>query len=72
MGYYARPLLVALAVAAVCDAFNHEWTTVQDQMFGWLGNDFVDGQVEWYASNYPVRILHRAIKLRRANSDSLT
>ena len=30
---------------------------MQSQMFGWLGRDYLDGQLEWYAKNYRVIVI---------------
>ena len=58
---------IAIAAAAVLCApapahgFEHGWTTVQDQMWGWLGGDYINApnssQLTWYAQNYGVVVI---------------
>ena len=51
----AGPLLrLALPLGAVAVG---RWDTVQSQMFGWLGRDYLEGQLEWYAKNYRVIVI---------------
>jgi len=52
-----RGLLLVVIVAATAWqslGFEHEWTTVQEQMWGWMGDDVleVEGQLEFFANNY--------------------
>jgi hypothetical protein len=52
-----RGLLVVVIVAATAWqslSFEHEWTTVQEQMWGWMGDDVleVEGQLMFFANNY--------------------
>jgi hypothetical protein len=52
-----RGVLVVVIVAATAWqslGFEHEWTTVQEQMWGWMGDDVleVEGQLEFFANNY--------------------
>ena len=52
-----RGVLAVLIVAATAWqslGFEHEWTTVQEQMWGWMGDDVleVEGQLEFFANNY--------------------
>ena len=30
---------------------------MQSQMFGWLGRDYLEEQLEWYAKNYRVIVI---------------
>ena len=55
----ALPLMLLAAVNRVqpCAAFKHGWDTVQDQMWGWIGNDHLPGMLEWYAQNYGVVVV---------------
>jgi hypothetical protein len=46
-----------LLLAGECSGFKHGWGTVQDQMWGWMGNDLLPGQLEWYAQNYGVVVI---------------
>jgi hypothetical protein len=55
----APALSVALPflLAGKCAAFKHGWGTVQDGMWGWIGNDALPGMLEWYAQNYGVVVV---------------
>lgn len=55
----ALPCFLLLAAAGQCAAFKHNWSTVQDQMWGWLGSDSQNfpGMLEWYAQNYAVVVI---------------
>lgn len=48
------PCWLALPLGAVAVG---RWDTVQSQMFGWLGRDYLEGQLEWYAKNYRVIVI---------------
>lgn len=53
-------MLMALT-AASAGGFEHGWTTVQDQMWGWIGGDYVDApnssQIAWFAQNYGIVVV---------------
>ena len=54
-------LMATITVPIHCvGGFAHGWTTVQGQMWGWLGGDYEDSvsnQLEWFALNYGVIVI---------------
>ena len=58
-----QALVLLLLLTVQSAAFKHGWDTVQDLMFGWIGDGSDDtplSQLEWMADNYGLVVVSNA------------